>query len=62
MEALNSAGPEEMAGSDTATPAAEVEGGGEMDEVEEVQEKGKKEGTSQSDSDGRANVGSEGKH
>ena len=55
MEALNSATPEEMASSDTASPAAE-EG---EEETEEVEEKREKEETSQSDSDGRANVGSE---
>ena len=55
MEALNSATPEEMASSDTASPAAE-EG---EEETEEVEEKREKEETSQSDSDGKANVGSE---
>ena len=55
MEALNSATPKEMASSDTATPAAE-EG---EEETEEVEERREKEETSQSDSDGRANVGSE---
>jgi len=58
IEALNSATPEEMASGDTATLAAE-EGEG---MTEEVEEKGEKEETSQSDSDGRANIGwSEGK-
>lgn len=56
MEALNSATPKEMASSDTASPAAEE---GEEEETEEVEEKREKEETSQSDSDGRANVGSE---
>ena len=55
METLNSATPEEMASSDPATPATE-EGEREMGEVEERREK---EETLQSDSDGRANVGSE---